>query len=82
MQAMTEKLSISVTDEHARLIDDAVASGDYASTSEVIRDALRHWKAHRLLGQLWDEGVASGNAAPKESLESIKADARRRHGAN
>lgn len=74
---MTEKLSISVTNEHAKLISDAVASGDYASTSEVIREALRHWKANRLLGQLWDEGLASGKATRDESIDAIKADARR-----
>jgi len=74
---MTEKLSISVTGEHARLINDAVASGDYASTSEVIRDALRAWKAKRVLGQIWDEGVASGRADPTETIANIKAEARR-----
>ena len=79
---MTEKLSISVTDEQARLINDAVASGDYASSSEVIREALRHWKANRLLGQLWDEGIASGSDTFHEPIEAIKADARRRTGAN
>lgn len=77
---MTEKLSISVTGEHARLINEAVASGDYASTSEVIRDALRAWKAKRLLGQLWDDGIASGLAEPSETIADIKAEARRQHG--
>lgn len=75
---MTEKISISLTEEHARLIGEAVASGDYASSSEVIREAIRDWKAKRLLGRLWDEGVASGLADPSETMDDIKADARRR----
>ena len=39
-----EKLSISLTPELASLVRIAVAEGDYASTSEVIREALRDWK--------------------------------------
>jgi antitoxin ParD1/3/4 len=78
---MTAKMSISLTEEHARLINDAVASGDYASSSEVIREALREWKTKRLLGQLWDEGLASGRLEPGETIENIKAEGRRRHSA-
>jgi antitoxin ParD1/3/4 len=59
---MAAKISISLTDEHARLLNEAVASGDYASSSEVIREALREWRGRRLLGQLRDEGVATGRA--------------------
>jgi antitoxin ParD1/3/4 len=78
---MIEKMSISLTEEHARLVKDAVASGDYASSSEVIREALRDWKTKRLLGQLWDEGLASGRSEPGETIEDIEAEGRRRHGA-
>lgn len=74
---MGEKISISLTSEHARLIQDAVASGDYASSSEVVREALRDWRAKRLLGQLWDEGIASGRADPDETIDDIKREARR-----
>ena len=79
---MTEKISISLTDEHAHLLQEAVKSGDYASSSEVIREALREWKARRLLGRLWDEGLASdlagGPADPGTTMDDIKAEARRR----
>jgi antitoxin ParD1/3/4 len=78
---MGAKISISLTDEHARLVDDAVASGDYASSSEVIRDALRDWRSRRLLGRLWDEGVASGRADGTETIEDIKRAARHRKSA-
>ncbi|MEC9264611.1 type II toxin-antitoxin system ParD family antitoxin [Pacificispira sp.] len=75
---MTEKISISLTDEHAQLVQDAVKSGDYASSSEVIREALREWKARHLLARLWDEGLASGPAERDWSMRDIKAEARRR----
>jgi antitoxin ParD1/3/4 len=75
---MGAKISISLTDEHARLVNEAVASGDYASSSEVIREALRDWRGKRLLGRLWDEGIASGHADEGESIAEIKDAARRR----
>ena len=77
---MTEKISVSLTDEHARLLHEAVRSGDYASSSEVVREALREWKARRLLGQLWDEGIASGPCDPSLTMNDIKAEAHRRKG--
>jgi putative addiction module CopG family antidote len=36
-----KNVSISLTDQHAAEIDAHIASGDYASVSEVIRAALR-----------------------------------------
>ena len=35
------KKSITVTDKHADFIQSQIASGDFATDSEVIRDALR-----------------------------------------
>jgi len=75
---MTEKISVSLTDEHAHLVQEAVKSGDYASSSEVIREALREWKTRRLLGRMWDEGVTSGPCEPGANMNDIKAEARRR----
>ncbi len=72
-----EKISISLTRSQLQLVEEAVKTGEYASSSEVIREALREWKAKRLLGHLWDEGLASGDVDDNESMEDIKAAARR-----
>src|ERR1700722_1243497 len=44
-----ERLTITVPAELAAVVKQAVATGDYASTSEVIRAALRDWKLKRAL---------------------------------
>lgn len=41
------KISIALTEELAADVERAVESGDYATTSEVVRDALRNWKELR-----------------------------------
>lgn len=66
--ANVEKLSISLTPELGAVVRQAVETGDYATESEVIREALRDWKQRRALREagvdelrrLWDEGLASG----------------------
>jgi antitoxin ParD1/3/4 len=80
-----EKLSVALTPEMASLVRGAVEGGDYASTSEVIRDALRLWRDERAaralvveeLGQAWCEGIASGPGGCAD-MATIKAEARRR----
>ncbi|HEY4191767.1 MAG TPA: type II toxin-antitoxin system ParD family antitoxin [Mesorhizobium sp.] len=65
-----DKRSISLSPELAAVVDDAVAAGEYASASEVVRDALRQWKDRRdLFGYtleelraLVQEGIDSGPA--------------------
>jgi antitoxin ParD1/3/4 len=42
-----EKVSITMTPEMLRLIRETVEAGEYASTSEVIRDAMRIWQRDR-----------------------------------
>jgi len=67
--AAVKKLSIALTPEFVADIDEAVATGEFASTSEVIRDALRAWKRAREvqsvaveeLRALWRDGIASGD---------------------
>lgn len=80
-----EKLSIALTPEFAADIRQAVAAGEYASTSEVVRDALRAWKQIRQereaaiegLRHLWGEGVDSGEGEPLDA-EAIKRRGRER----
>ena len=42
--ASIERLTITLPAEMAALVKGAVAEGDYASTSEVVREALRDWE--------------------------------------
>ena len=47
--AEIERLTITLPSDMAAVVKGAVAGGDYASTSEVIREALRDWKTKRAL---------------------------------
>jgi antitoxin ParD1/3/4 len=47
--AELERLTITLPAEMAAVVKGAVESGDYASTSEVVRAALRDWKTKRAL---------------------------------
>jgi len=44
-----ERLTITLPADMASLIRNAVEGGDYASSSEVVREALREWKMRRML---------------------------------
>jgi antitoxin ParD1/3/4 len=71
-----QKMSVALTPEIIAMLKEAVASGEYTATSEVVRDALRSWKAQRAahdidaqeLRRLWQEGVASGPSAEGEAV--------------
>lgn len=68
--ANVQKISVSMTPQHAEVLRDAVESGAYASGSEVIREAMRDWAAKwserrgdiARLRKMWTDGKASGNA--------------------
>lgn len=80
-----DKRSITLSPELATVVDEAVAAGEYASASEVIRDALRDWKERRdLYGYTLEElrglireGIDSGPGR-FTSIDEIKAEARNR----
>jgi len=80
-----QKVSVAFTPEFMALLKEAVETGEYTSASEVIRDALRHWKQRRAhqdlsaeeLRQLWQQGIESGPGRFK-SVDAIKREARRR----
>jgi antitoxin ParD1/3/4 len=44
-----ERMTITMPADMASVVKAAVDSGDYASTSEVVRDALREWKMKRAI---------------------------------
>lgn len=79
-----EKLSIALTPEMAGMVKQAVRSGEYASSSEVIREALRLWRDHQqaraqeieALRRAWGEGVASGPSS--RTVAEIIAEGRAR----
>lgn len=83
--ATVEKISIALPTDMASLVRKAVATGDYASSSEVIREALREWKARRSaranaiaeMRKLWEEGIASGPAIALD-IAAIKKRGRQR----
>jgi antitoxin ParD1/3/4 len=47
--AEIERLTITLPSDMAAVIKGAVEGGDYASNSEVVREALRDWKMKRAL---------------------------------
>jgi antitoxin ParD1/3/4 len=85
--ATVEKITIALTKEIANTVRDAVTAGEYASTSEVIREALRDWQVKRATQQeqisevrrLWQHGIESGSAGPLNMAE-IKREARKAKG--
>ena len=78
-----ERMTVVVPAPMAVKIRAAVATGDYASTSEVVRDAMRLWSDRRelrreeleALRNAWDAGKASGVAGPLD-MKSIISEAR------
>jgi antitoxin ParD1/3/4 len=63
--AVAEKISIALPPEMVSIVRDAVATGEYASSSEVIRDALRDWTHKRTLRQ---QGLAELRELWREAL--------------
>ena len=43
-----EKISVTLTPDLLRRVRESVESGEYASTSEALRDAVRIWHCQRL----------------------------------
>ncbi|ESQ79980.1 type II toxin-antitoxin system ParD family antitoxin [Asticcacaulis sp. YBE204] len=76
-----EKVSIALTADMAAMIRQAVDGGEYASASEVVREALRDWKYKQQqreqkiaeLKALIDEGEASGYVPAEEAFDKLIA---------
>ncbi|HEX3808209.1 MAG TPA: type II toxin-antitoxin system ParD family antitoxin [Rhizomicrobium sp.] len=83
--ANIERVTVVFPEQMADEIRAAVEKGEYASTSEVVRDAIRLWTDRRdlrareraLLRRAWDEGKKSGSAGSYD-MRGILKDARAR----
>jgi antitoxin ParD1/3/4 len=60
-----EKISIALPPEMVHIVRAAVATGEYASSSEVIRDALRDWTHKRSLRM---QGIAELRGVWQEAM--------------
>lgn len=74
-----EKISVSLPKEMTATMKDAVNAGAYASTSEIVRDALRDWQEKQLrkgeqltrLRRMLQGAIDSGPGVPFDA-EGIK----------
>lgn len=79
------KVSIALTGEQIDALKAVVEAGEYATASEVVREAIRDWQFKRenrqeeirQLRHLWDEGIASGKSEPV-NFTKFRAEARKR----
>jgi antitoxin ParD1/3/4 len=85
IMADIQKVSVALTGEQVAALKAAVEAGEYATTSEIVREAIRDWQAKRelrqedirRLRQLWDEGITSGPGRPFDIERTIaRAEAR------
>ena len=80
-----EKISVALTDEQVSALRAAIEAGEYATTSEIVREALRDWQVKRelrqedvkLLRQAWDAGTDSGSAGALD-MNKLRVEARAR----
>lgn len=86
--ANVEKVSVALTPEMAAMMRQVVETGEYASASEVMREALRDWRTHRIqreqaveeLRSQWDSGIQSGAARDGgEAFSQIRSSLRAAH---
>lgn len=80
-----QKVSIALTGEQITVLKAAVDSGEYATTSEIVREALREWQWKRelrsedlsRLREQWRAGKESGSAVALD-LRQTREQARRK----
>jgi antitoxin ParD1/3/4 len=80
--ASIEKISIALPQEMVEKVREAVDTGEYASSSEVVREALRDWNHKRALHQqglnelrrVWKRAAAdnSPGVAPGKVLDRLE----------
>lgn len=65
-----ERMTITLTTEMAQAVKGAVAAGEYASSSEIIREALRDWRHKRALQAQELESLRADIQAGTEDIEA------------
>lgn len=78
--ANIERMTVVFPESMAAIIREAVEAGEYATTSEVVRDAVRQWTDKRgqrqrdieMMRRAWDAGKASGMAGELDMKAIIK----------
>ena len=71
---MPERMTITMPNEMAEILRKAVAGGEYASTSEVVREALREWMRSRDSDRRDLETLRTAIRAGLDSGPAIPAD--------
>jgi len=74
--ANVERVTVTVSAEQAAILRHTVEDGEYASTSEIVREALRDWTRKRdnelrdleVLRAAIREGLDSGPGIPAEKV--------------
>lgn len=82
-----ERVTVALPAIMAEQMRAAVDAGEYATTSEIVRDALRLWESRRelrardlaVLREAWDAGKSSGTTKPLD-VEAVIDKARRKRG--
>jgi antitoxin ParD1/3/4 len=80
--AQVEKISIALPAEMVSTVRQAVESGEYSSSSEVVREALRDWTRNRSLRaqgieelrKVWQQAVTndSPGVSPHDVIERLE----------
>ena len=74
-----ERITISLPAEMVAEIKAAVAAGEFTTTSEAVRDALRRWHRARTVIALGDEELRRLVADGRDSGEPVDGEAALRH---
>ncbi len=65
-----ERMTVTLTTDMAAVIKGAVSAGEYASSSEIVREALRHWQHER---EVRSTELKALRALVQEGLDDVKA---------
>lgn len=75
-----ERITVTIPEEMAAKLRAAVESGEYATTSEVVREALRRWAEkqerldaeNRAIREVLDRAQESGNVAAEDVYRRLR----------